>query len=179
MERVRASRIDISKRCRRHRKHHSPRDAPRRDRHAEQLGYLKFKACKKDCCGQQQSFLHGFRCQAILFDASAIECGADALCGCMELLELVVRQMDFERTHDAIGADHARDRERDIVEAILAIEDRGAREDRVLIVEHGLDEAASCHRDARVREALAVDDVVSDLHELVFDGLVAEFSFSV
>ena len=82
--------------------------------------------------------------------------------------------MHFERTHDAVRANHARDGERDVLDAVLAFEDRGAREDRVLIVEHGLDEAARGHRDARVCEALLVDDVVRDLHELVFDGLVAE-----
>ena len=82
--------------------------------------------------------------------------------------------MHFEGTHDTIGANHAGDGERYIVQAILAIEDSGAGQDGMLIIEHSLDEAAGRHRDTRVREALLVDDVVSDLYELLLDGFAIQ-----
>ena len=110
-----------------------------------------------------------------LFDASTIESAADALSSFVHLLELVVREMDLEGTHDTISADHTRQGKSNVFDAILAFEDCRARKDRVLIVQNGFDEAASCHSDTRVREAFAVDDVVSNLYELLLDCFVAEF----
>ena len=60
------------------------------------------------------------------------------------------------------------------MEAILAIKDCRAGQDGVLIVEHSLDEAAGSHGDAGVGEALLVDDIVSDLHQLVLHSLLVQ-----
>ena len=116
-----------------------------------------------------------FCAEQFLFDASAIESTANALGSVVHLLEFVVREMYFEGTHDTICANHARNGESDVIDAIFAIEDSGARQNRVLIVENGLDEAAGSHRDTRVREALAVDDIVSNLYELLLNSLLVEF----
>ena len=109
-----------------------------------------------------------------LFDAGTIKSTANAVCCFVHLFELIIRKMYFEGAHNTICTDHAWDGESNILEAVLAFENSGAWQDRVLIIENGFDHAGSDHGNTRVGKALAVDYVVSNLNKLVFYGIMAE-----
>ena len=110
-----------------------------------------------------------------LFDASAIESGTNALSCFVHLFEFIVSEVNFEGAHDTISANHTRNGQSHVLDAIFAFENCGAGQDGVFIIENGLDEAASSHSDTGVREALLVDNIVSNLNQFLFNSFVAEF----
>ena len=109
-----------------------------------------------------------------LFDASAIESGTYALSSFVHLFEFIVSEVNFEGAHDTISANHTRNGQSHILDAIFAFENCGAGQDGVFIIENGLDEAASSHSDTSVGEALLIDDIVSNLNQFLFNSFVAE-----
>ena len=108
----------------------------------------------------------------ILFDACAVESRTNGFCSGMHFLELLVGESNFKDAHNAVGANHAGHRKRNVGDAVLAVHDSRRRQNGVLIIEDALDEAASSHRDAGVGIALLIDDVVSNVDELLLDSFL-------
>ena len=106
-----------------------------------------------------------------LFDACAVESGTNGFSRRVHLFEFFVGEVDFKNAHNAIGANHAGHRERNVGNAVFAFHNRGAGQNRMFVVEDGLNETNSRHRDAGVGEALAIDNVVSNLDEFLLDFL--------
>lgn len=114
-----------------------------------------------------------------LLHACTVECGTDALLRVLKLCHLIIREVHLERTHNTVLTDHARDGERHVLDAILALHDSSTGQDRVLVEEDCLDEAAGDHGDTGIGKALEIDDIVCRLYDPLLDIVAVQLLLKV